>query len=223
MTVGYSSPNYLTIILPYVIIRGKEKTMLQQNSIKLMKIVLGMMILVWGMTITQTQTQTQTQMLPQTTIALYSNAVRVDTKQIICMAKNIVYESGSESLHGQAAVARVVMNRVAHGFANNPCGVIYQKTTINERIICQFSWVCEGKDQINTHSERYKVAEQVAWDVMVNGKYKDVVPGSTLFFHAITVDPLWPYKKVATIGNHVFYSKAKNIRNLKLKEDEDNP
>ena len=46
-------------------------------------------------------------MLPQTTIALYSNAVRVDTKQIICMAKNIVYESGSESLHGQAAVARV--------------------------------------------------------------------------------------------------------------------
>ena len=77
MTVGYSSPNYLTIILPYVIIRGKGKTMLQQNSIKLMKIVLGMMILVWGMTITQTQ------MLPQTTIALHSNAVRVDTKQII--------------------------------------------------------------------------------------------------------------------------------------------
>ena len=50
----------------------------------------------------------------------------VDPKQLACMAKNIFYEAGSESLNGQAAVARVVMNRIAHGFGKNPCAVIYQ-------------------------------------------------------------------------------------------------
>jgi hypothetical protein len=54
-----------------------------------------------------------------------------------------------------------------------------------------------------------KVAEQVAYEVMYLGMHKDVVPKSTLFFHSINIDPLWPYKKVAIIGGHVFYSKAK--------------
>ena len=31
----------------------------------------------------------------------------------------------------------------------------------------------------------------------------------TLFFHNLSVDPLWPYKQLAKIGNHIFYSKAK--------------
>jgi hypothetical protein len=44
---------------------------------------------------------------------------------------------------------------------------------------------------------------------MYLGMHKDVVPKSTLFFHSINIDPMWPYKKVATIGGHVFYSKAK--------------
>jgi spore germination cell wall hydrolase CwlJ-like protein len=68
---------------------------------------------------------------------------KIDAKQIACMAKNIYYEAGHESLDGQAAVARVVLNRVRHGFGNNPCQVVYQKTTIEDKIICQFSWVCE--------------------------------------------------------------------------------
>ena len=44
---------------------------------------------------------------------------------------------------------------------------------------------------------------------MANDAYNDVVPKSTLFFHNLNVDPLWPYKQVAKIGNHIFYSKAK--------------
>jgi spore germination cell wall hydrolase CwlJ-like protein len=134
---------------------------------------------------------------------------KIDAKQLACMAKNIFYEAGSESIKGQAAVARVVMNRVQHGFANNPCNVVYQKITVEDRIICQFSWVCEGKTEPNKNSYRYKVAEQVAYEVMYLGMHKDVVPKSTLFFHSINIDPLWPYKKVAIIGGHVFYSKAK--------------
>ena len=40
-------------------------------------------------------------------------AKTVDPKQLACMAKNIFYEAGNESINGQAAVARVVMNRIA--------------------------------------------------------------------------------------------------------------
>ena len=142
----------------------------------------------------------------------------IDHKQIACMAKNIFYEAGHETINGQAAVAHVVMNRVRHGFGNNPCQVVYQKTLVNDKLICQFSWVCENKGEPNKNSYRYKVAEQVAYDVMVNGKYQDLLPRSALFFHNTTVDPLWPHKQVAVIGNHIFYSKAKAIKPNKGKK-----
>ena len=134
---------------------------------------------------------------------------KIDMKQIACMARNIYYEAGAEAMRGQAAVARVVMNRVNHGFAETPCKVIYQKTTINENVVCQFSWVCEGKDDPSKSNPKYKRALQVAYDVMVFDMYKNVVPKSALFFHSIHIDPLWPYKQVAIIGNHIFYSKQK--------------
>lgn len=141
----------------------------------------------------------------------------VDPKQLACMAKNIFYEAGNESIKGQAAVARVVINRVNHGFAKTPCAVVYQSNVV-EKIVddesvkvkqCQFSWVCEGKGEPNKNSQRYQQAQQVAYDVMANDAYSDVVPKSALFFHNLTVDPLWPYKQVAKIGNHIFYSRAK--------------
>ena len=141
----------------------------------------------------------------------------VDPKQLACMAKNIFYEAGNESIKGQAAVARVVINRVNHGFAKTPCAVVYQSNIV-EKIVddepvkvkqCQFSWVCEGKGEPNKNSQRYQQAHQVAYDVMANDAYSDVVPKSALFFHNLTVDPLWPYKQVAKIGNHIFYSRAK--------------
>ena len=141
----------------------------------------------------------------------------VDPKQLNCLAKNIFYEAGSEPLNGQAAVARVVMNRIAHGFGKNPCAVVYQTTHVDKLVddevqkvkLCQFSWVCEGKGDPNKNSTKYKQAEQVAYDVLAYDAYKDVIPKSALFFHNLSVDPLWPYKQVAKIGNHIFYSKAK--------------
>ena len=144
-------------------------------------------------------------------------AKTVDPKQLACMAKNIFYEAGNESINGQAAVARVVMNRIASGFGNNPCAVIYQAIHVDKLIddelqkvkVCQFSWVCEGKAEPNKNSNRYKQAEQIAYDVLAYDAYSEVVPKSALFFHNLQVDPLWPYKQVAKIGNHIFYSRAK--------------
>lgn len=142
----------------------------------------------------------------------------VDPKQLHCMAKNILYEAGGESIKGQAAVARVVLNRVAHGFANTPCGVIYQAKIVDDVKICQFSWVCEGKTEPNRNSYQYKLAQQVAYDVMVNDKYKDVISPSVLFFHNLSVSPLWPYAEAARIGNHIFYSKYKKKNSIQPKK-----
>ena len=154
----------------------------------------------------------------------------VDPKQLNCLAKNIFYEAGSESLFGHAAVARVVMNRIAHGFGKNPCAVVYQVTQVDKLIddeihkvkLCQFSWVCEGKVDPNKNNPKYKQAEQVAYDVLAYDAYTDVVPKSALFFHNLTVDPLWPYKQVAKIGNHIFYSRTKKSTQKTITTSENN-
>lgn len=141
---------------------------------------------------------------------------KVDLAQLACMAKNIFYEAGGESVLGQAAVARVVLNRVNYGFAKTPCGVVFQSTMVERenadgetvmKKLCQFSWVCEGKDEPGKNNLKYIQATQIAYAVMVMDAYKEVVPKTTLFFHNLTIDPSWPYRQVAQIGNHIFYSK----------------
>lgn len=147
----------------------------------------------------------------------WKQVITVDAKQIACMAKNIFYEARGESILGQAAVAQVVMNRVRYGFEKNPCAVVYQATTVKRDTddgveyvkICQFSWVCESKPELNKNNARYKQAERIAYEILANNKYADILPKNTLFFHNASIDPGWSYRKVATIGNHVFYSREK--------------
>ena len=151
-------------------------------------------------------------------VPYFPKIVKVDLKQLACLAKNIFYEASNESMLGQAAVARVVLNRVAHGFARTPCAVVYQSTMVErededgepiQKKLCQFSWVCEGKDEPSKFNSKYIQAKQIAYDVLAFDAYKEVVPKTTLFFHNLTVDPNWPYKRVAQIDNHVFYSKGR--------------
>lgn len=137
-----------------------------------------------------------------------------NAEYIRCMATNIYYEAGSEPFMGQVMVARVVMNRIQHGFAKNPCAVIYAQHDIphpddpnTTRRVCQFSWVCEGKDTPN-RNESYKQAEDIARRVLTQNEWHDIVPNDVLFFHNTNVNPRWAYERVATIGNHIFYSKT---------------
>lgn len=132
-----------------------------------------------------------------------------EEKQLSCMAKNIYYEAGNESYQGKIAVARVVMNRIRHGFGTNPCNVIYQKTVIDDRIICQFSWVCEDRPDPNKNNSRYKESMTVAYEVMVLDMHKDKLSNNALFFHSSNVEPNWPYRRLEQIGNHIFYGKGK--------------
>jgi spore germination cell wall hydrolase CwlJ-like protein len=53
----------------------------------------------------------------------------VDQKELMCLARNIYYESKGESEKGKIAVGIVTMNRSQHPeFPNTICGVVKQKT-----------------------------------------------------------------------------------------------
>ena len=190
---------------------------------KFLRIVTGLLVLLVGLYLTNTEERYFLfNGTPEPVAEVAKVAKAVDPKQLACMAKNIFYEANGEPLHGQAAVARVVMNRISHGFGSNPCNVIYQATYVEKENeygdmykakLCQFSWVCENKGEPNKNSPGYIKAKEIAYDVMVYNAYEDVVPKSTLFFHNLHVDPSWPYKQVAKIGNHIFYSKQKKSKN----------
>ena len=136
-------------------------------------------------------------------------------EQIKCMAVNIYHEAGGESYMGQVAVARVVMNRVLHGFASNPCKVIYQMTTRwnpkteQSTTHCQFSWVCQRKKEPHIDNPIYVQAKEIARRVLDNDEWKNDIPNNILFFHNNKVNPRWPYSQELIIGNHIFYSKNK--------------
>lgn len=50
-------------------------------------------------------------------------------KDVECLARNIFYEAGSESLEGKVAVAMVTINRAQDSrYPRNVCGVVQQKT-----------------------------------------------------------------------------------------------
>jgi spore germination cell wall hydrolase CwlJ-like protein len=73
--------------------------------------------------------------------------------------------------------------------------------------VCQFSWTCTDKTAPNKSSNAYRQAEEIARKILIENEWSDVIPHNVLFFHAIEVNPLWKYKKFATIGNHIFYER----------------
>jgi spore germination cell wall hydrolase CwlJ-like protein len=138
----------------------------------------------------------------------------VNPSHLKCLATGIYYEAKGEALLGQIAVARVIMNRVQHGFGSNPCKVVYQTTLVTNNEgdqvkRCQFSWVCDDKGTPSENNPSYRKALDIAHQVLAEDKWNDILPNNTLFFHNLTAAPGWVYKKVTTIGNHVFYSKGK--------------
>lgn len=119
------------------------------------------------------------------------------SRQLECLAAGIYFESKSEPLIGQLAVGEVIANRARSGrFASTYCGVLFQRG--------QFSFI-RGKSwpRVNRQSRQWKTAVAVA--KIVEQDLKDSAASNALFFHARRVSPRWRLKRVATIGNHIFY------------------
>ncbi len=114
-----------------------------------------------------------------------------------CLAGTIYFESKGETLSGQLAVGRVVLNRAASPrFPNSICGVVYQRS--------QFSFVRGGKmPRINTASNSWRNAVAIA-QIARDELWKNDAKGA-LFFHAARVSPKWRLTRIAQIDNHIFY------------------
>jgi N-acetylmuramoyl-L-alanine amidase len=119
------------------------------------------------------------------------------SRQLECLAAGIYFEAKSEPLAGQLAVGEVIANRTQSGrFASTYCGVLFQRG--------QFSFV-RGKSwpHINKQGRQWKTAVAIA--KIVDKDLKDSAADNALFFHAKRVSPRWRLKRVAAIGNHIFY------------------
>jgi N-acetylmuramoyl-L-alanine amidase len=118
-------------------------------------------------------------------------------RQMECLAAGIYFESKGEPLTGQLAVGEVIANRASSGrFADTYCGVLFQRG--------QFSFVRGNSwPRINKQGRQWKTAVAIA--KIVDQDLKDSAVGKALFFHAKRVKPRWRLKRVATIGNHIFY------------------
>jgi len=131
---------------------------------------------------------------------------QVRERQLGCLAKNIYHEAANEPFEGKAAVAQVTLNRVASGkFPDDICKTIYQKNMFYEKVVCQFSWTCDRVLKLKplndaAYNESMAVAKKVLLEDFRLPSLKNA-----LYYHAAYIDPKWNRKRVAKIGQHIFY------------------
>lgn len=119
-------------------------------------------------------------------------------RELECLATGVYFESKGEPLAGQLAVGKVIANRAKSGgrFPSSYCGVLFQRG--------QFSFVHGSSLPSVNHSNRqWQTAVAIA--KIVDQHLHDSVVGNALFFHARRVSPSWGLRRVASIGNHIFY------------------
>ena len=128
----------------------------------------------------------------------FATSAQLD-EQTNCLATAVYFEARGESVEGQLAVARVVMNRAASGrYPPDWCSVVKQPA--------QFSFVRHGEfPYADTNSAAWQKAEAVAELAAAN-----IVPSisnDVLWYHADYVAPTWrrSLTEVQQIGAHIFY------------------
>ena len=122
-----------------------------------------------------------------------------------CLSRAIYFESRSEPVRGQEAVAQVVINRVFSGFyPKDVCAVIYQNA--NRHLACQFTFACDGKRKVINERGAWARANRIARQTLDGKLYVPAVAKST-HYHAVYVHPYWTREmhKLARFGIHTFY------------------
>src|SRR3546814_472648 len=103
------------------------------------------------------------------------------TREMRCLAGAIYFEARGETLDGQLAVGRVIVNRAASDrFPDSYCGVVLQRS--------QFSFV-RGRSMppVRERSAGWRRAVAIA-QIARDGSWKSPAKGA-LFFHAARVSP----------------------------------
>jgi N-acetylmuramoyl-L-alanine amidase len=125
------------------------------------------------------------------------SSTQTASREMECLAGTVYFESKGEPLEGQLAVAETVINRSRSGrFPGSICGVVYQPS--------QFSFVRGGgMPPIARGGAQWKTAVAIA-HIARNDLWNSGA-SNALFFHARHVSPGWKLRRVASVGNHIFY------------------
>ncbi len=118
-------------------------------------------------------------------------------RQLRCLAGAIYFEARGESLDGQLAVGRVVVDRANSGrFPNSYCGVVFQRS--------QFSFVRgQAMPSVQESTAAWQRAVAIA-RIAHEDSWQSPAKGA-LFFHAAYVSPGWHKQRLARVDNHIFY------------------
>jgi spore germination cell wall hydrolase CwlJ-like protein len=122
-----------------------------------------------------------------------------------CLANAVYFESRSEPVRGQIAVAQVVLNRAFSGYyPNDVCGVVYQGA--NRHLSCQFTFACDGIPDVVTDAESWERAKRIS-RAALDGKLWLNEIGKATHYHALYVNPYWvrSMRRLHRIGLHSFY------------------
>jgi spore germination cell wall hydrolase CwlJ-like protein len=125
-------------------------------------------------------------------------------RSLQCLTEAVYYESATEPVEGQRAVAQVILNRLRHpAYPNTVCGVIYQGS--ERRTGCQFTFTCDGSLGRAPMASLWNRARQVAEEALAGYVHRPV--GWATHYHANYVVPYWASSlvKSANIGQHIFY------------------
>ena len=179
----------------------------ETKMIRIIKIVLNCLVLLAVTMAAQTAVNQKFEKLKQARETASPVTAQLRQAQLDCLARNIYHEAGSEPFEGKVAVAQVTINRAESGqFPSDICQVVYQKNVVYEKVLCQFSWYCEGpsaKKPMN--GPMYTESMEVAKKVLLEGFRLPSIKHA-LYFHGDYVNPKWGKQPVAKIGRHVFYN-----------------
>ena len=128
--------------------------------------------------------------------AQHASAAAVD-EAVRCLAGAVYFESKGEPLTGQLAVAEVIINRANSGrFPPDVCAVVTQRG--------QFGFVRGGRiPSINEAHRAYRTAVAVARVALADAW--DSAASTALYFNTPGRAPGARLRRIASIGNHVFY------------------
>jgi spore germination cell wall hydrolase CwlJ-like protein len=179
----------------------------ETKMIRIIKIVLNCLVLLAVAVAAQTAVNQKFEKLKQAREQASPVTAQLRQAQLDCLARNIYHEAGGEPFEGKVAVAQVTINRAESGqFPSDICQVVYQKNIVYEKVLCQFSWYCEGpsvKKPMN--GPVYTESMEVAKKVLLEGFRLPSIKHA-LYFHGDYVNPKWGKQPVAKIGRHIFYN-----------------
>jgi spore germination cell wall hydrolase CwlJ-like protein len=145
-------------------------------------------------------------------------------EELMCMQKNIFFESRNQSMEAQLSVAWVTLNRVlSRRYPNTICTVVYQgrhnAKGVPYKYQCKFSWYCDGlPDDPNLENIIERRAWELAHDIavtLIQSCIYGIMPqqcpedptDGALYYHSVRVRPYWTSSmtQTAQVGDHKFY------------------